>query len=524
MDQAYLFIPLVTGLLAGALVVYLLMRAQMDSSTATLKERLRNREQEAERLDALLDESKGSVVYLTQEKEALVQHYSIAKAGLQSRDQQVHALREENETLKKAAGQIQARITQLTGQLAVRETQLEDERRAAAAQRDLLNESQQKLSESFKALSAEALQHNNAAFTELAKASMEQFYQRADAAIDKRTVAMGEMVKPLSASLEQVNERIKEIESARTSAYASLNEQISSMARAQLQIQREAGNLVKALRQPMVRGRWGEMQLRKVVELAGMVAHCDFSEQVSVDSPNGRIRPDLVVNLPNNKHVIIDAKAPLQAYLDAMEEEDDVLARKKLTEHASQIRTHLRQLGVKSYHQEFDESPEFVVLFLPGEMFFSAALQQDATLLEDGIKRGVIIATPTTLIALLRAVAYGWRQEQIAKHATDISNLGRELYDRLKTMAGHFTDMRKGLDRAVSSYNSAVGSLESRVLVSARKFTELGASTDEGLDTIEVIDRSVRMLHAPELGDGENLEREPDIPSGSENGAIDQAE
>ncbi len=508
MDQAFLFIPLLTGFLAGALVVYLLMRARIESSTAMLKERLRNREQDGERLEALLEESKGSVVYLTEEKEALVQHYSIAKAGLQSKEQQLKAFKEENDSLKQLTNQVQNRITKLTSELAVRQTQLDDERRAAAAQKEMLNEAHLKLSESFKALSAEALQHNNSAFTELAKATMEQFYQRADAAIDKRTNAMGELVKPLNVSLEKVNERIKEIETARTSAYASLNEQISSMARTQMQLQREAGNLVKALRQPTVRGRWGEMQLRKVVELAGMVEHCDFSEQVSVETSNGRLRPDLVVNLPNQKHVIIDAKAPLQAYLDALEAEDDQVATQKLQEHASQIRTHLRQLGLKSYHNEFDQSPEFVVLFLPGEMFFSAALQQDATLLEDGIKRGVIIATPTTLIALLRAVAYGWRQEQIAKHALDISKLGRELYERLKTMAGHFTDLRKGLDRAVGSYNNAVGSFESRVMVSARKFKELGASAEDDLETLEVIDRSVRMLHTPEFGVDESVEEE----------------
>ncbi|HEY3130789.1 MAG TPA: DNA recombination protein RmuC [Acidobacteriota bacterium] len=377
---------------------------------------------------------------------------------------------------------------------------LEQQRKTAESQLALLNNARQELSNAFKALSAEVLESSNRSFLQLAETKLGKFHEQAQWDLEKRQQAISEMVKPVSESLQKVDSRIHEIEKARIGAYESLAQQVRSLLETENQLRSETSNLVKALRAPVVRGRWGEIQLRRVVEMAGMLNHCDFREQQSAETDDGRLRPDLLVRLPANKNIVVDAKTPLSAYLEAIEAQDDETRKAKLKDHARQIRDRITSLSRKAYWDQFQPAPEFVILFLPGETFFSAALEQDPALIEAGVQQRVILATPTTLIALLRTVAYGWRQERLAQNAQEISNLGRDLYKRIVQMVDHWARLGKSLGSAIQAYNEAVGSLESRVLVKARKFKELEAtSTDLQIEPLIPVDHMPRSVQIPEL-------------------------
>ena len=377
---------------------------------------------------------------------------------------------------------------------------LEGERRAAQERKDAFKQAADELSEKFKALSRDALNDNNQSFIQLAHAKLEKFQETAKGDLQLRQKAIDQLVQPLRESLERVDGKIGELEKTRAGAYSELREQVKALATSQSQLQAETGNLVKALRAPHVRGRWGEIQLRRVVELAGMLQYCDFVEQETLATEESRIRPDLIVRLPGNRTIVVDSKVPFDAFYESITTTDEVVRLAKLKEHARLVRVHITALSRKSYWETVQPTPEFVLLFLPGETFYSAALEHDPKLIEDGVSDKVIIATPTTLIALLKAVSYGWRQEQMATNATEVSRLAKDLYDRLRTFTAYFADIGKGLDRALDSYNKGVGSLEARVLVTARKFKERGAISGEEIETLEPIDKLARPLSLDEGG------------------------
>jgi DNA recombination protein RmuC len=394
-----------------------------------------------------------------------------------------------------------ARLAEVSGEAgrlreerAVLQTTIEKERQAAAEKLRLLDEAQARLSDTFRALSSEALRNNNTSFVHLAKATLEKFQEAAQGDLDRRQQAIGELVHPLKESLQKVDEKIRQIETAREVAYSNLTEHLKGLVSAQGNLERETAKLVGALRSSSTRGRWGEIQLQRVVEMAGMTAYCDFSLQATVEGEDGRLRPDLVIRLPNQKNVVIDAKAPLDAFLDAMEALDDDGRRSKMRDHARQIRSHLVRLGEKNYWKQFEPAPEFVVLFLPGETFFGAALEADPTLIEYGVAQRVILATPTTLIALLKAVAYGWRQAQAEESAQEIAELGKQLYERLRVFVNHLSGVGKNLGQSVEAYNSAVGSLQMRLFPTARRFKDLGAAGGDEVKEPDVLDKITRSL------------------------------
>ncbi len=361
-----------------------------------------------------------------------------------------------------------------------------------------LARAEDRLKEVFAALASHALKDSNSQFLELAQQTFGKLRETAQGDLDARKQAVESLVKPISETLEKVGKKIDAVEQSRATAEGGLKQYLDSLGKAQGELRTETASLVKALRAPTVRGRWGEVQLRRVVEIAGMEEHCDFVEQETHAGEDGSIRPDLMVLLPGDRRIAVDAKTPLEHYLNALEATDENVRRECLRQHAALVREHVKQLGSKAYWERIEGTPDFVVLFM-GDAFYAAAVQEDPRLFDYAVENRVVLATPMMLIGLLKMVTYAWRQETLAENARDISRLGRELHDRIGTVADHLRDLRKGLSRAVEAYNAAVGSLESRVLVSARRFTELGVAVDAQIPPASHVEVVPRGLSAPEF-------------------------
>src|SRR4030042_1896401 len=414
--------------------------------------------------------------------------------------------------LRQQVQQKDSDINQMRGELDVERqskvealTKLDASQKSFEEQKALIETMKTEMTDTFKALSTAALKSSSEDFLRLASEHLGKVVSDTIGKLGEHQAAMDGMIKPLYETLKRYEEQIRSIEESRHKAYGSLEEQLRALALTHENLQRETSNLVSALRKPQVRGRWGEMQLRRVAELSGMSMHCDFTEQQSMDTEKGRIRPDMIVHLPMEREIVVDSKVSLEAYLDAIAATTEDERKAKMEKHAQQVRSHMNKLASKEYWSQFKQSPEFVVLFIPGESFLSSALDMDNTIIEDGIEKRVIVATPTTFIALLRAIAYGWRQEQLTKNAQEISELGRQLYERMNTLVQHFDSISSNLEKAISAYNQAVGSMESGILPSVRRFKELGVTGADEIPVIEQIDQTHRNLSMLELdSDGDN--------------------
>ncbi|CAF0700408.1 DNA recombination protein RmuC [Candidatus Methylacidithermus pantelleriae] len=425
----------------------------------------------------------------------------------QSLESLVSELREELQRHQSELAQQQELAHQQAQARLEAQTRWELAQKQLEEQRQLLEEAKNRLVDTFKALSADALQRNNQAFLELARQSLQTLLTEAKGELGQKEQALQALVRPLSEALERYETELKAIEESRQKAYGSLEEQLRRLLSVSDELRRETNQLVSAFRSPQVRGRWGELTLRRAAELAGMSAHCDYIEQPSLGGPGNRLRPDMVISLPSGREVVVDAKLPLDAYLDSLSKTSEEARAEALSRHARQLRDHIRALSEKGYWQTLANSPEFVVLFVPNDAVLSAALEVEPDLVETAIAQKVVLATPATFIALLRAIAYGWKQEELTRNAQKIAELGRQLYDRLKTFVEHFGDLGRSLERAVESFNRAVGSLETRVLPSARRFQELGVIGDEPISELNPVTASPR--------DTGNQEEQPNSEGGA---------
>ena len=388
----------------------------------------------------------------------------------------------------------QSRIARLQEENTRLETELQAERRAAQERAAAYEQARGQLGDAFSAMASEALKHNSSEFLKLAQENLKGFQQQAQSDLAQREKAVENLVKPIREMIEKTETQVRRMEKERQQAHGSLTKHLETMAEAQRLLHTETRNLVQALRRPEVRGQWGEMTLKRLAELAGMVEHCDFVEQAHVRTADGALRPDMVVHLPDGRDIVVDAKTPLDAYLTAVEAPDDEARAAALQRHARKVRERVRELAAKGYWQQFHNAPDFVVLFIPGDQFLSAALDIDRSLLEDALASKVILATPTSFVALLRAVAYGWRQEQLAENAEKIRTVGEEMYGRLVTFAEHLTRLGKSLESSVGHYNKAVGSFDTRILPGARRFTEMGITASKAVPEPEQVERAPRSV------------------------------
>jgi len=462
-------IVLLVGLALGTLAGWFFRSRAMGPDLALARQR-------AEQAEKQLDESRQQAAQSQRQRDAALEQLreeSSRRASFEALASSIPDLQREVEARSLTLAQYQRTVLDITTEKEALAATIEAERRGFEEKKKLMDEAKAALSDAFNALSAAALKSNSEEFLKLAQTS----------------------VTPIRETLSKFEGKLQALEVAREGAYQGLLQQVTQLLDTGKQLRSETSNLVQALRSPVIRGQWGEIQLRRVVEMAGMLNYCDFAEQETLKTENGSLRPDLIVKLPAGKTIVVDAKAPVTHFLDAMAVADEDERKLKLQAFARLVRDRVGELGRKSYWDQFKETPELVVMFLPGDHFYSAALQQDPGLLEYGVEQKVLIATPVNLIGLLRAIAYGWRQEAIAANAKEISELGAELYKRIADLGGHWIDLGRNLTRTVDAFNSAVGSLESRVLVSARRFRELGAaSSSQDIDVVEPVEKAPRSL------------------------------